>query len=180
MVICLVIVGLIGGGIWLCGFRSFWLTQTYESEMKAAILRYQTVVGSQSVCLDPTLLSEIATGAALVRQQTTINNSINSGKCSVFEQTGVRSVRVFEYSSTCARVSAESWHLRSYQIDLDTLEVITGTEQISVMPRPGTHTYILLRENSDADWKVAYQVFHSHRTQWYDIPTCRNVPPTYD
>lgn len=178
-----------GAAVWFWIFRSLWLIQAHGDEVEDAILRYEKIDPSLDACLDPAVLVQVATGAELAyRQKTRGTGTI----CHVREQPGVCLVRIREYSSTCAKIVAERWHLRVYSVDLTTLDVLSGTYHINATyatPAPmftDRLTYILVRESVDSDWKVAYRVPHSvymSAKEWFSIPDCSNVPtvyPTYE
>jgi hypothetical protein len=73
--------------------------------------------------------------------------------------------------------------LHRYRADLDTHEVIPGTERVNTIPESADRTmYILLREDSDTGWKVAYRQILSpylRARDWLEIPNCGNVPASY-
>jgi hypothetical protein len=176
-----IVIPVVGALAWLCLVKPIWLTRNHESEMRLAILHYEEIVWSQEACFDPFLLAEVSTGAELGFRQSFRSSS---QRCYIFEQPRVQIIRVSEYSPACARVVAETWHVHSYQLDLDTLGVITGTDYTSL--QPGTDLmimYILVREGNSADWKVAYCLPLYERLQmdeWLDLPTCRYIPAIYE
>jgi hypothetical protein len=169
-----------GALAWFCIFKPLWLTQVYGSDLSEAVAHYAELRSSLSTCLNPAQLAEVAVGAELADRQSALDNR---HICYVKEQPRVRVARVLEYSPTCAKLTVEHWYLRQYQFDLDALEVITDTDPVNATPElADKFIYILVRDNSDADWKVAYRKFLSEymRThEWFEIPNCNNVPTAY-
>lgn len=61
--------------------------------------------------------------------------------------------------------------------------MLSGAEPVNTIQESVDRAvYILLRENSDLGWKVAYRQILSPylRTRdWFEIPNCGNVPTSY-